>query len=367
MLDSSAEPTRSEVSSAFFQGLGGELMLLPTGIETAAHFGSVEAEYGALADGVGVVARNWIDHLRVRGEDRQTFLNGKVTCELDGRVPGEGAYGFVLDAKGHIQADTTIRVLEDAIWLELPAGRGPSVGEHLGRFIVIDRVEIEPLADLMPLTLVGSQARATLESVFDPTLLPDCPWKVRHLAIESGGGREVLVSSDGRWDMPALTLWPRASDAAELVSCLLDAGRPFGARLVGYQALDRYRIEAGIPWFGRDFGDANLPQETGEDEAVSYTKGCYLGQEVVARLHYRGQVSKLLCGLRFEADEVPVPGTALVLEDRPAGTLTSATFSPRLGSVVGMAILQRRAAELGTRLGVEGGGHAEVTKSPLTA
>jgi len=342
-------------------------MRLDEGTEVVSNYGSVEAEYEALVDGVGVVARNWPDTLRVRGEDRVTYLNGKVTCEIAGLGLGEGAYGFVLDAKGHIQADTTIRVLEDSVWLELPAGQGPRLLDHLKRFIVIDRVQIEPLKGLMPLTLVGSQARAALELVFEPALLPDRPWRVRHLAIESESGGEVLVSSDGRWGVPALTVWPPAADAEALVSRLLDAGRPFGARLVGYQALDRFRIEAGIPWFGRDFGEANLPQETGEDEAVSYSKGCYLGQEVVARLHYRGQVSKFLCGLAIDLDEVPCPGSVLSLEDRQAGTLTSATFSPRLGSVVGIAMLQRRAAEVGTRLDLEGGGRAKVVRSPSSA
>ena len=167
--------------------------------------------------------------------------------------------------------------------------------------------------------------------------------------------------------MPALTVWPSIADAEELILGLLEAGQRFGARLVGFKALDQFRIEAGIPWYGRDFGEANLPQETGEEEAVSYSKGCYLGQEVVARLHYRGQVSRVLCGLSFDADEVPGSGTALDLEDRPAGTLTSAVFSPRVSSIVGMAMLQRRAAEVGTRLDVEGGGHAKVVRSPLTA
>jgi len=339
-------------------------MRLEEGVETAAHFGSVESEYKALVDGVGVVVRDWSDHLRVYGEDRKTFLNGKVTCELEGTEPGDGAYGFLLDAKGHIQADTVIRVLEDAIWLELPAGRGPRVGEHLSRFIVIDRVEIEPLTGLMPLTLAGPRAIPLLTALSESVSLPEGPWQVRRSEVGEAG--EVLVSADGRWGVPALTLWPSVTQAEELVGHLLEVGQGFGARLVGYQAVDRVRIEAGIPWFGQDFGEANLPQETGQDEAVSYTKGCYLGQEVVARLHYRGQASKVLCGLTLDVDEVPKPGATLGFEGRQAGTLTSSTRSPRLGSVVGMAILQRRAAELGTRLEVEGGGSAEVVKLPPT-
>jgi folate-binding protein YgfZ len=340
-------------------------MRLDEGTEIVAHYGSVEAEYEALVSGVGVVVRNWPDHLRIGGEDRVAFLNGKVTCELAGLELGEGAYGFLLDAKGHIRADAVIRVLEDSVWLELPAGLGPRVAEHLSRYIVIDRVEIEPLPGLVPLTLVGPGLEAMRGSLSELGRMPDRPWQTCRTAGDPAG--EILVSADGRWGMPALTFWPSAAKSEAMIRHLLEAGQPFGAKLVGFLALDRARIEAGIPWFGRDFGESNLPQETGVEEAVSYTKGCYLGQEVVARLHYRGQVSRVLCGLTLDVAEVPEPGTALVLEARQAGTLTSVTRSNRLGAVLGLAILQRRAAEVGTQLEVEGGGHAQVVMSPLTA
>lgn len=356
---------QSEVGLELLRSLGSEPMRIEGGGEVAAHFGAVEAEYEALVEGVGIVARNWPDHLRVRGEDRIAYLNGKVTCEIEGVRPGQGVYGFILDAKGHIQADAVIRVFRDEVWLELPSGRGPRILEHLERFIVIDRVEIEPLVDRMPLTLVGPRVPALRTSLSEVAALPDRPWQIGRSALVSGS--EIPVSADGRWGGPAVTFWPSVSEVPDLVRALLSAGRQFDARLVGFRAVDRIRIEAGIPWFGRDFNEANLPQETGEDKAVSYDKGCYLGQEVVARLHYRGQVSKILCGLEIEAGEAPEAGAALALEDRRAGTLTSVTVSPRLGSLVGLAMLQRRAAETGTRLDVEGGGRAEVVKSPLSS
>ena len=356
---------QSAAALELLRSLGSEPMRIEGGGEVAAHFGAVEAEYQALVEGVGIVARNWPDHLRVRGEDRIGYLNGKVTCEIEGVGPGEGVYGFILDAKGHIQADTVIRVFQDEVWLELPWGRGPRILEHLQRFIVIDRVEIEPLADRLPVTLIGPRVPALQSSLSEVVALPDRPWQIGRSALVEG--IEIPVSADGRWGGPAVTFWPSVSGVPDLIRALLSAGRRFDARLVGFQAADRVRIEAGIPWFGRDFDEANLPQETGEDEAVSYRKGCYLGQEVVARLHFRGQVSKVLCGLEFAVDETPEVGTALALEDRRAGTLTSATVSPRLGSVVGLAMLQRRAAQIGTRLDVEGGGRAEVVRSPLTS
>jgi folate-binding protein YgfZ len=344
----------SGASSDLLRRLGGEWLSLAEGIETVARFDSLEEEQKALTSGVGLVIRNWTDHLRVVGADRQTFLNGKVTCELAGLEVGEGAFGFLLDVKGHILSDAIIRLHEREIWLELAAGRGRRILDHLRRFIVVDRVEIETLPDLVPLTLLGPGGRSLLSSFTASGSLPARALEGCRIAVPGDGG--LYVSADGRWGAPALTVWSRVARAEDLIGRL----RVLGARLVGYQAVDRLRIEAGVPLFGRDFSEANLPQETGLDEAVSYTKGCYLGQEVVARLHYRGQVSRLLCGLRIDASAVPEAGAELVFEGRPAGHLTSCTRSARLGAIVGLAILQRRAVELGTRLEVEGGGSAEV-------
>jgi folate-binding protein YgfZ len=125
------------------------------------------------------------------------------------------------------------------------------------------------------------------------------------------------------------------------------------------------RVEAGIPRFGRDFGPENFPQETGADEAVSFTKGCYLGQEVVARIHYRGGVQKALRGLVFAAGRGPRTGTRLFHDGREVGAATTVVESVALGRPVGLGIVHRRAAEPGNTLELEGGGQAEVRDLPL--
>jgi len=120
------------------------------------------------------------------------------------------------------------------------------------------------------------------------------------------------------------------------------------------------RVEAGIPRFGQDFGPDNFPQETGDESAVSYTKGCYLGQEVVARIHYRGGVQKAL--RRLELDGDPKPGSTLLFEDREVGKATSIVRTLE-GRTIGLGIIHKRAAEPGTRLEVAGGGTAVVSGS----
>jgi folate-binding protein YgfZ len=138
---------------------------------------------------------------------------------------------------------------------------------------------------------------------------------------------------------------------------------------VGIAALEARRVELGVPRFGRDFGPEHFPQETGlGEQAVSYTKGCYLGQEVIARIHYRGQANRLLRGLRLPPGttvDAVADGAELRYEGRPVGTLSSAVRSPALGAPVALAIVHRRGAEPGTRVEVEGGGAAEVVALPF--
>ena len=129
---------------------------------------------------------------------------------------------------------------------------------------------------------------------------------------------------------------------------------------VGETAIELLRVEEGTPRFGTDYGSDNLPQETGLADAVSYTKGCFLGQEVVARLHDRGQVARRISRLEVDAAKSPVVGTAVLLEDREAGQVTSAVQSPVSGQVTALAMLQRRATEPGTELSLEGGAAARV-------
>jgi aminomethyltransferase len=138
-----------------------------------------------------------------------------------------------------------------------------------------------------------------------------------------------------------------------------------GAVPVGTAALEALRVAAGVPRFGLDFGPENFPQETGIEEAVSFTKGCYLGQEVVARIHYRGGVQRRLVGLRFATAEPPPHGARLLFEGREAGAVGSALRPPEAdGEAIGLAIVHQRAAAVGARLEVEGGGTAEVVPLP---
>ncbi|HEV3456259.1 MAG TPA: glycine cleavage T C-terminal barrel domain-containing protein [Thermoanaerobaculia bacterium] len=333
----------------------------------AAGAGPISREYEALRHGCGLADGAGADRLEMLGADRHRFLNAYVTCEVKGLAAGQGAYGFFTSAQGRILADVVMLEHGDRLWLELPPGQRETVAGHLRKYLIADRVEMRPLDEMLPLTLAGPAAAEVLAGPagISPGLaLPREPWSHARAMVQ---GMEVTVQRRERLGVPALSLWVSAS-LAEMLREELLAWSGGAVRSVGPEALEAVRTEAGVPRFGKDFGPQNFPQETGVEEAVSYTKGCYLGQEVVARIHYRGGVQKALCGLVFDGPAVPAPGTALLYEGREAGTLGTAVHSPALDRPAGLAILHRRAAAAGSRLELGGGGgSAEVRALPLVA
>lgn len=305
-------------------------------------YGPIAEEHGALVEGRAVAWREWVDAVELTGADRRRFLHGYVTCDVQGLDDGASAYGFLTSHQGRVLADLTALAAPDRLLLELPAGSAERVAAHLGKYVIADRVEIRPLPDLEALTLFGATAEAAAGTALSPG--------AGSVAEETVLGVPVLADRRAVHGMPAVTLWVEAGRAAELFRALLDAGRPGGLVPVGLAALEIRRVELGVPRFGRDFGADHFPQETGlEERAVSYTKGCYLGQEVIARIHYRGQANRLMRGLLLDG-EPPPDGTEVSLEGRPLGTLSSAVESPATGRAMALAVLHRRGAEAGTRV-----------------
>lgn len=332
---------------------------------------SQEIQYRALTEGAGLLDRSSSDRLEMRGEDRHRFLNAQVTCDVKDLAPGRLTYGFFTSRQGKIQADVTVLALEDRFWLELPAGRGEVLLEHLQKYLLADRVTIEPLVSVAPLTVLGEGALEALTSL-GISGLPDEDGQ--HAEVELTGqleGHTVRAVRQPLFTLPAVTYWVPAERLPTVAGWLLGQAPEGTGEWVAVEddAVDVVRVERGVPRFGADFGPDCFPQETGLDHAVSYTKGCYLGQEVVARIHYRGGVNRHLRGLVFHGmgaaeDEVPVRGTELQVEGRAVGTVGTAVHSPALGGPAGLGILHKR-AEPGMSVDVQGGGTAEVREVPL--
>jgi len=281
--------------------------------------------------------------IRVTGEDRVTWLQAMCTNDAAVREPGQGAYAFFLNNHGHILADCCFYPAEDHIVLDCEPEVRKLLIEHLEKFIIMEDVTLEDVSgSLAGAAVAGPRAAEVLRRA----LGADAPsGDYEHLTKDG-----VLVSRVPWSGRPLFRLFSAAEKMSELTSELEAAG----AAQASEQDLRVFRVENAVPRHGEDFGDRTLPHESQQLHAVSFRKGCYLGQEIVERVRSRGRVNKRLELIEMEAQAPPPAGSPVLFEGKEAGRLTSPVYSPRLGRSLGFAILRQKAAEAGAGLEVEG-------------
>ena len=342
------------------------------------------AEYEALTGACGLVDRSERGKLALSGPDAKAFLAGQVTNDVEALGPGTGCYAAFLTHKGKMLGD--LRILDLAGAGDDAAGEDGDLGEQL--LLDTERSTLQALFDMIRRFQIGYRIelhKRTLERGLLSLIGPDAD---RLAGIDdsstageqtddhdtTGPARKVSLGQDEHSnaavsidDIAALAvrtdvgidLLCRAEDTDALARGL----RERGARPVCEEAAEIVRVERGRPRYGVDLDGTAIPQEAGLNErAVSFTKGCYVGQETVARLYYKGKPNRHLRGLRLS--EPAAPGAELRLGERAVGTLTSAVVSPRYGPI-GLALL-RREAEPGESLIVgEGPTSADVVELPF--
>jgi folate-binding protein YgfZ len=292
--------------------------------------------------------------LEAAGPDRQKFLQAMLSNEVQALRPGEGCAAALTDVKGHVQALLRVLVLPSAVHLELPRERATRVKDTLEHYRVAApvRFQVRPLAVL---ALLGPRADTVLA---DAGGAPPPPGRDSHHET-AVAGHAVRAIRAGDLPVPGLVLHVAETEA----EAVQDALGALGVARLEAGAVDALRVEAGRPWYGRDVGEDNLLHETGlVSECCSFSKGCYLGQEVIARLDARGgHVNKRLRGLRLSAPARA--GATLFAEGKEAGRVTTAAVSPRLGPLA-LAYVNRGHADAGTTVEVDGA-PATVVDLPL--
>jgi folate-binding protein YgfZ len=291
------------------------------------------SDYELVTESAGLVDRSDRAKFVVRGSEAANFLQGQVSNDVEALEPGSGCYATVLSHKGKLRTDLRVLRAEDSFWLDTEA-IGHTVLEHMLRTYSLGRdVQFEDLTDSRALlSLVGPAARERLDAA---------PPAEEH-AFVSGEHGVYVASQFG-------------------VDVIAPAGTSLDVEPVSQEAAECLRIEAGRPRLGYDMDADTIPQEAGINErAVSFTKGCYVGQETVARLHYKGKPNRHLRGLRLS--EPAERGKDIVLGEKVVGRLGSTCVSPRLGPIA--LALVRREAEPGASVEV-GGATAEVVELPF--
>ncbi len=281
-------------------------------------------ETAALIRGAAVHDLGWLRRVAVRGEDRFRWLSGMVTNTVNELGTNAGAWNLVLNAQGRIQGDLHVWREGDSLELEIAADQYDRLLAHLERFIIMDDVELAPLSEDSALGLAGPLtagvlARLGLPTPVEPMTCARATWNG-----PDGNGAAVRVVRSYGMLAPHYELWVQAAKISALWQALMETG----AIPVGAATLEAFRIAEGIPTYGIDIAERDLPQETSQMRALNFNKGCYLGQEIVERIHSRGNVHRHLRQLELSGP-VPAAGAELRLEGGAiAGQITSAAELP---------------------------------------
>jgi folate-binding protein YgfZ len=311
------------------------------GVLTPQELDAPEAETAALLSSAAVHDLGWLKRVAVRGEDRFRWLSGMVTNTVNDLAPNGVAWNLVLNAQGRILGDLHVVREGDSLELEIAVDQYEKLITHLEHFIIMDDVELATLEGETALGLTGPLAndvlvRLGLPALDEPMTCAKVEWNGLDLRMVRGYG--VLGTHYELW----------VPSAPRVLAKQWNSVRTAGAIPVGAATLDAFRIAEGIPAYGVDMAERDLPQETSQTRALHFTKGCYLGQEIVERIHSRGSVHRHLRQLELTGP-VPAAGTELILEGAPAGSITSSadlhlpggirTFA--LGMVSGAAELRK--------------------------
>ena len=351
----------------FHVGAGGHFGEV-NGMEVVAHYGDALAEHAALRESAGVADLSLRGRLCLTGAERKRFLHGQVTNNVLDLGVGEGCYAALVTAKGRLQSDLNIYSLAQELLLDFEPGLSGAIAQRLENYIISDDVQV---ADVAPyyglLTVQGPKSGMVLTSLGCGINLP-----AKLLAVLSASDAalgEIYCVNQPRGSTIGFDLFVPAAALRTVAERLWAAVRNAGGRAAGWEALEMVRIESGVPRFGCDMDETNLPPETGiEQRAVSYTKGCYIGQEVIARIRTYGQVAKALRGLRLsdQLRELPKRGDKLFCAGKEVGVITSALASPAWKANIALGYVRREHHQIGTLLTVRSaGGEGEATIVPL--
>jgi glycine cleavage system T protein len=314
-----------------------------------AHFGNAAAEYKAVRSTAGLIDRCHRALLQLTGPDRLSFLQGMLSNDLKSIKPGEGHYAAVLNQQGKVLGDVRVLRSENSFYLDLWQVIKDKIVEHLNRYLVADEVEItDRTEEYGILSVQGPQSEALLQKLAGRVVSPARP--IQHVIVDVDGAQICVVRDSHTGEEGFDLIIPIAAlhDVAQKTTTL---GKQFSASWVGGEAQNTLRIEAGIPLYGVDFTEDNLLLEVGLDHAVSFTKGCYLGQEVVERIRSRGHVNKKLVGLLLDGQTAEA-GDRVLASDRDVGTITSSVISPRLHRPIALGYVHRDSWSPGTSLSV---------------
>ena len=329
---------------------------------------SVAADYRALREGAAIGELSPRRQIAVAGADRAAYLQGLLTNDIQALRAGTGCYSAWLTPQGRMLTDLDVLESGDMILLDVPAGEADATLARLDQFLFSEDVQLSALEGALASVRVhGPAAAGVLQSVIGgPSEIGG--WVDYQLAKREFHGTPIVVARIDQLGVPGFCVYVEPAVETTLIAALRDGG----ARQVSQDVIDTARVEAGYPVFGIDMTSETIPLEAGiEKRAISFSKGCYVGQEVIIRVLHRGhgRVARKLVGLRLQGEGVPAGGARVFADDRDVGWITSAAISPAMGPLA-LAYVHRDFLAAGTALAVQSSGErlpAVVSELPFTA
>ena len=315
-------------------------------------YGDAQAEYEAVVEGPALVDRSYRGLLEVTGSDRASWLHNLTTNHVEKLKRGEGNYAFATNVQGRILFDLHVLVRADSIWVDLDRRFLSIAKPHFEKYIITEDVCVVDRSDeFVRLGLVGQHAALLLTDlgIRQATAMPRLG-----MAEMSLGGTDVVFVRHNFCGPFGVELFVCSEVAVRVWRTLTDSSIANAAQPAGYEAVQIHRIESGIPWPGHEITDDVLPAETNRlEQAVSFDKGCYLGQEVVERMRSRDVVARRLVGLQFDGDAVVPCHAALLTDDgNPVGHVTSACRCLARPSIIGLGYVKTAYSQVGRSLRV---------------
>jgi len=321
------------------------------------------AEYGFARNSVAVIDKNYRAYLSFTGPDRARYLNAILTNNIKDLATGQGTVSLLLNPQGHILAEIETYTLPDSLFCVSYAMIRARLVEVMDKYIIMDEVTLtDETKRYATLSLEGPKAAVVVSEVSGVDIAALGELSFRDGNVGSMPCR-IVKRSPGK--IPGAEFVVERDKVAELWKILLEAVQKHGGGPMGYTALNALRLAQGVPWFGYDFGEKQIPHEAGlQDSHISYTKGCYTGQEIVERVRSRGQVNRQRVELVFSGDAVPQAGTQLTLGGKDVGYVTRAARIPEPPGVIGMGYVRKEGSAVGSVL-QWAGGTATVAQLPI--
>jgi len=317
-------------------------------------FGDWRTEYGFLRESVGVVDKNYRAYLSFTGPDRVRYLNAILTNNIKELAENRGSVSLFLNPQGHIQAEIETYALAEELFCVSYAMIRTRLIEGLEKYIIMDDVRLsDQTEEYATLAVEGPKAAELAAGLTGVDFGGMGELESREVSVRGFPCRVIRRSPGGAGGAEFLA---KRGEIETLWKVVVEAAQRRGGGPAGYAALNAVRLEQRIPWFGTDFGEKQIPHEAGlQDSHISYTKGCYTGQEIVERVRSRGQVNRVRVSMRFDAAENVAANAALLVEGKEVGFVTRTGFSPGMNAWIGMGYVRRENAGVGTKMEVKGG------------